>query len=148
MYNICKWDNIHIYSSGRRGCSVSGYAHKKFSFIWKKVWQWNEWCVIEIIRDIFNTKSNIVVVDDNTSINAFSGPDSYILNTVDRERTICYYHYIDVIMTKMASQITSLAVVYLIVYSGADQRKHQNSASLAFVRGIHRDRWIPRTKGQ
>ena len=33
-------------------------------------------------------------------------------------------------------------------YSGADQRKHQSSASLAFVRGILRDRWIPRTKGQ
>ena len=33
-------------------------------------------------------------------------------------------------------------------YSGKDQRKHQSSASLAFVRGIHRDRWIPRTKGQ
>ena len=57
-------------------------------------------------------------------------------------------HYTDVIMTTMASQITSLTVVYSIVYSGADQRKHQNSASLASVRGIHRDRWIPRTKGQ
>ena len=51
-------------------------------------------------------------------------------------------------MTTMASQITSLTVVYSIVYSGADQRKHQCSASLAFVRGIHRDRWIPRTNGQ
>ena len=51
-------------------------------------------------------------------------------------------------MTTMASQITSITVVYSIVYSGADQRKHQSSASLAFVRGIHRDRWIPRTKGQ
>ena len=40
------------------------------------------------------------------------------------------------------------AIVYSTVYSGADQRKHQSSASLAFVRGIHRDRWIPRTKGQ
>ena len=57
-------------------------------------------------------------------------------------------HYIDVTMTTMASQITSLAVVYSIVYSGADQRKHQSSASLAFVRGIHRDRGIPRTKDQ
>ena len=35
-----------------------------------------------------------------------------------------------------------------IVYSGADQRKHQSSASLALVRGIHQDRWIPRSKGQ
>ena len=34
-------------------------------------------------------------------------------------------------------QITSLTIVYLTVYSGADQRKHQSSASLAFVMGIH-----------
>ena len=57
-------------------------------------------------------------------------------------------HYNDVIMTTMASQITSLTVVYSTVYSDAHQRKHQSSASLAFVWGIHRDRWIPRTKGQ
>ena len=47
-------------------------------------------------------------------------------------------NHCDVIMDAMASQITSLAIVYSTVYSGADQRKHQNSASLAFVRGIHR----------
>ena len=41
-------------------------------------------------------------------------------------------------MSVMASQITSLTIVYATVYSGADQRKHQSSASLAFVRGIHR----------
>ena len=44
-------------------------------------------------------------------------------------------HYIDVIMTTIASQITSLTFFYSTVYSDADQRKHQ-------------DRWIPRTKGQ
>ena len=41
-------------------------------------------------------------------------------------------------MATIASQITSLAVVYSTVYSDADQRKHQSSASLAFVWGIHR----------
>ena len=41
-------------------------------------------------------------------------------------------------MGAMASQITSLTIVYSTVYSGADQRKHQSSASLAFVKGIHR----------
>ena len=41
-------------------------------------------------------------------------------------------------MGAMASQITSLTIVYSTVYSGADQRKHQSSVSLAFVRGIHR----------
>ena len=48
--------------------------------------------------------------------------------------------YCDVIMSTMASQITSLTIVYSIDYSGTDQRKHQSSASLAFVRGIHR--WL------
>ena len=48
-------------------------------------------------------------------------------------------HYNDVIMGAIASQITSLTIVYSIVYSDADQRKHQSSASLAFVRGIHRE---------
>ena len=51
---------------------------------------------------------------------------------------ICQGHYDDVIMSAMASRITRLMTVYLIVYSRTDQRKHQSSASLAFVRGIHR----------
>ena len=57
-------------------------------------------------------------------------------------------HYDDIIMSVMASQITSLTIVYSSVYSGADQRKHHSSASLVFVRRIHQDRWIPRTMGQ
>ena len=47
-------------------------------------------------------------------------------------------HYSDVIIGARESQITSLTIVYPTVYSDADQRKHQSSASLAFVRGIHR----------
>ena len=43
-------------------------------------------------------------------------------------------------MGAMASQISNLTIVYSTVYSGADQRKHQSSASLAFVRGNH---WWP-----
>ena len=46
--------------------------------------------------------------------------------------------YSDVIMSAMAFQYISLPIVYLIVYSGADQIKHQSSASLAFLRGIYR----------
>ena len=51
-------------------------------------------------------------------------------------------------MGAIASQITSLTIVYLTVNSGADQRKNESSAPLAFVWGIHGDRWIPRTNGQ
>ena len=43
-------------------------------------------------------------------------------------------------MGAMPSQITSLTIVYWTVYLGTDQRQHQSSASLAFVRGIH---WGP-----
>ena len=50
------------------------------------------------------------------------------------------YQYCDVIMGAMASQITSHTIVYSTVHSGVDERKHQSSASLAFVRGIH---WWP-----
>ena len=48
------------------------------------------------------------------------------------------FHYTDVIMSAMASQITGVSIAYSNVCSGADQRKHQSSASLAFVREIHR----------
>ena len=51
-------------------------------------------------------------------------------------------HYDDVKMGAMASQITSLTIVFSTVYSGADQSKHQCSVLLAGPR------WIPRTNGQ
>ena len=60
------------------------------------------------------------------------GHTAALFNIVFRE------HYDDVIMGTIASQITSLTIVYSNVYSGADQSKHQSSASLAFVWGIHR----------
>ena len=47
------------------------------------------------------------------------------------------FHYNDVIMSSMASQIW---IVCLTVGSGADQRKHRSSMSLAFAKGIHR--WL------
>ena len=47
-------------------------------------------------------------------------------------------HYSDVIMGVTISQISSLTIVYSTFYSDADRRKHQSSAPLAFVPGIHR----------
>ena len=46
--------------------------------------------------------------------------------------------YSDVIMSMMASQIISVSIVFATICSGADQRKHQSSVSLAFVKGIQR----------
>ena len=49
-------------------------------------------------------------------------------------------HYSDVIMSTMASPITGVSIVCITVCSGTDQRKHHSSASLAFVKGMHR--WV------
>ena len=46
------------------------------------------------------------------------------------------YHYNDVITSAMASQITGVSIVYSTVCI----KKNQSSASLVFVRGIHR--WL------
>ena len=59
-------------------------------------------------------------------------------NYYDDGDSLSLNHYSDIIMGAMASQITSVTIVYSTVYSGADQRKHQSPASPAFVRGIHR----------
>ena len=67
---------------------------------------------------------------DRTQISAIPNMGSF--TRVD------FIHCNDVIMSAMVSQTTSLTIVYSTVYSGADQRKHQIAASLAFVRGIHR----------
>ena len=63
-------------------------------------------------------------------------PPNYLLSSSFNQPQ----HYNDVMMGAMASQITSLTIVFSTVYSGTDQRKHQSSASLAFVRAIHR--WL------
>ena len=91
---------------------------------------------------------DVIVMKYENSENHSSSFGSKLIWNPNNGATLSSNHYIDVIMTTMASQITSLTVVYSTVYLYADQRKHQRSASLAFVWGIHRDRWIPRTKGQ
>ena len=60
------------------------------------------------------------------------------LSVQNISQALSHRHYGDVLMGTMVYQIISLAIVCSTVYSGADQRKHQSSASLAFVRGIHR----------
>ena len=74
--------------------------------------------------------------------NCFSGIQVFNLYWTNEEFHLnsYKYHYSDVIMGAIASQITSITIVYSTIYSSVDQRKHQSSASLAFVQGIH---WWP-----
>ena len=65
--------------------------------------------------------------------------DNLMRFNVSKEQHMLPY-YSGVIRSTMPPRITTFTIVYSTVYSGADQRKYQSSASLAFVRGIH---WWP-----
>ena len=56
------------------------------------------------------------------------------------------FHYSVIIMSAMASQFTGVLIVWSTVCSSKDQRKHQSSTSLAFVREFIGDRWTPRER--
>ena len=96
-------------------------------------WYWCYRAVCKPNKDRRILEMHRVCIDWDTS-----SLDTWIFCTITVTKHILMYHHFDVIVTTMASQITSLMVVYSTVYSDADQRKHQSSASLAFVRGIHR----------
>ena len=93
---------------------------------------WNEYVFI-LMKFPSLLALKVVVLTTFCAIN-----DENFVQMTSSSRSFLMFHYNDVIMGPIASQITSLTIVYSIVYSDADQRKHQSSASLAFVRGIHR----------
>ena len=97
--------------------STNSWVSYEFSVI--------DWSTI-IIAKLLAISCYIVPCDDRTPL-------------YHDEPTARSIHCGDVIMGAIASQITSLTFVYSTVYSDADQRKQQSSASLAFVWGIHRE---------
>ena len=66
----------------------------------------------------------------------YIGTQIYCLTTI-YGRVSGNAFYSDIIISAIASQITSLTIACSTVYSGTDHRQHLVSASLAFVRGIH-----------
>ena len=75
------------------------------------------------------------------------GANASVLKTLSSSHLKFHGHYSGVIMSAMACQITSLTIVYSTVYSGGDKKKHQSSAWLPFVRGIHRSPVNSKHKG-
>ena len=107
---------------------------------------WRHSCDVNVMPCYSNQEtwiciSGIILGICSANCYAHTQNDPWYLHVIiPRQRNIaCYWDVFysgDVIMGAIASQITSLTIVYSTVY--ADQRKHQSSASLAFVRGIHR----------
>ena len=90
------------------------------------------WCGYNCSKPVFVKKTGVVT---------FLSISFLVISNLETS------HYSDVIMSTMASQITSVFTVCSVFCSGADQRKHQNSASLAYVGGIHRGPMNPPHKG-
>ena len=110
---------------------------------WKLFRWWNVWqnCVANHFRnfsdDTSPTYRHLKIQHENQRVDMVYGLDVWSNNSVMKTwKTV--YHYNAVMMSAMASQITSVTIVYTTVFWGADQRKYQSSASLAFVWGIHR----------
>ena len=76
--------------------------------------------------NMFNIKAITNVSHDKNMLNDTAAPQFFM------------FHYNDVIMSAMASQITGVSIVWSTLCSATQQRKLQSSASLAFVRGIRR----------
>ena len=93
-------------------------------------------CVVFTVIDILYICIYLLFIEVCTEWFTFSR-HSMLLHILPQCGTQ-YLHYGDVTMSSMMFQITSLRIVYSTVYSSEDQRKHQSSASLAFVWGIHR----------
>ena len=89
------------------------------------------------------TRSHLVNIDDRHLVNhqfndlRFTRMTTYSHSIYLKYGHSLVMHYCDVIMGAMVSQITSPTIFYSTIHSGADQRKHQSSTSLAFERGIN-----------
>ena len=116
---ITDLDNGHYLNQ----CSFIGVRSYCSFNLWEQIW--------------VKFESNIkifIYIEENT----FRNVVCKMAAPLSRPWYVKYIHYNDVIMGTKAYEVTSLTIVYSSVYSGADERKHQSSASLAFVRGIHR----------
>ena len=135
VFGSCVWESHHRPAGGFPQQS-SGIAEIWFlhfgpnrSFIKQSICQW--------IMMPWNSCDIIAML--SAVIHRFTGP---------REKNITSHHYDDVVMGAIASQITSLPIVYLTVHSDADQRKHQTPRHWSLCGEFTGDRWIPPTNGQ
>ena len=125
-------ETIHLWVSFHRYFHYGCVSFFNISIFFSKCWKWTPWSPV---------KGGRFGGSDIRWFNLF-----HLYQAAEIQLTVIKWcsqwypgiHNNDVIMGTIASQTTSLVIVYSAVYSDADQRKHRSSASLAFVRRIHR----------
>ena len=93
-------------------------------------WSSSRWTYPFPFAHIWVYNTNASIADDILALECLISP---VIRQIVQN-----IHYNDVIISTMASQLTSCSIVYWNVCLGADQRKFQISASLPYLRGIHR----------
>ena len=96
----------------------------------------NYWKLLGVIRFYCCAEQFHKMIAFNLMI--FGSTIHYQEKIRSRLRVFTDDHYRDVIMRAMASPIIGVSIVYSTICSGADQRKHQSTASLVYVRRVHR----------
>ena len=122
-------------------CQTKLYSHNVRFWLFTNLiqyvaWLIVHWCIFLRCRIPVTNQFSFMYRMPNTNADMVKCTGAYHLYSHwGRNHAV---HYGDVKMSAMVSEIASLMIVYWTVYSSADQRKHQSSALLAFVRGIHR----------
>ena len=116
-----------------------------FSILYGRLWaRPGDVCYIELLSEPY--VHYVFIWVEQSLLSLFTERDGMInldvlyvmsLNSCVSVSEMRCLHYSDVIMSAIASQNTGVSIVYSTIWSGTDQRKHQSSVSLAFVRGIH-----------
>ena len=115
-------------------------SRKKCYYFW-----WSTWLVRRLWSiSLYKSYESTTAYKITTAKHRTTKPCTHFIKHNSKEPCTVFsfdirlLRYSDVIMGTMVSQITSPTDVYATVCSGVEQRKHQSSASLVFVRGIHR----------
>ena len=107
-----------------------------------EVFSSNGWINYREVGDLRRHRAHYDVIvtpicGTNASLSFFKEPSAVkILSEIKYGKSTL--HCSDVTISAMASQITNIWAVCSVVCPGAHQREYQSSASLTFVRGIHR----------
>ena len=130
IFNRYIWTQPWIYSKLLRKPS-----HLKISY---KNWAWINNYVHFFMWVISNHACLNWVQDFARDQSFYAEIVQKLITLVFPEIEVLWIHYNGAIIDAMSYQITGISIVGSTIYSGADQRKHQSFASLAFVRGIRR----------
>ena len=117
----------------KRYTQFPGKTHQWYNGFWNNLTIYNFWWYVAVT---YHPRGfSFMMTSSNGNSFHVTGPTG---NSPQKIVSRKMFPFDDVMLSTMASQITSLTIVYSTVYSGTDQTRHQRSASQAFVMGIHR----------